>query len=441
MKDTAQFPIEPSVITQLMEELHFDASRLSIREVNRMVTVLEERHGLDFVRMEFGVPNLPTSDIALKAEHEAVDRNVQARYPPFDGIPELKEAGAKFVKAFMDVEVPPSSVVPTCGAMQGGFVSQATAARRFADRNTILYLEPSFPVSKLQSRFVGLNIDSIDLYDHRGDKLIEAVRKRFAHGDVAAMIWSSPNNPAWICLKEEELAGLGKLCDDYEVIAIEDLAYLGMDFRQDYGKPYQPPFPPAIGKHCNHWIVTISSAKVFSYPGQRIGLTVISPWLMDQKYPGLETWVATEHFGHALIHGGIYCTTSGVAHTAQYGLAALLRAACSGELDFMEVVKVYGERAKVVRKIFLDHGFHLVYDNDLGEPLANGFYLTIAYEDMAGNDLLLELLRYGISTITLESAGSTRTEGLRACVSFTTEKEYPLLSSRLERFKEDHNHG
>ncbi len=46
-----------------------------------------------------------------------------------------------------------------------------------------------------------------------------------------------------------------------------------------------------------------------------------------------------------------------------------------------------------------------------------------------------ELLRYGISTITLKSAGSSR-DGLRVCVSFVSKKEYPVLEGRLALFSE-----
>jgi hypothetical protein len=43
-----------------------------------------------------------------------------------------------------------------------------------------------------------------------------------------------------------------------------------------------------------------------------------------------------------------------------------------------------------------------------------------------------------VSAITLESAGSRRTEGLRACVSFVDAAQYPRVEERLRRFREDH---
>ena len=92
-----------------------------------------------------------------------------------------------------------------------------------------------------------------------------------------------------------------------------------------------------------------------------------------------------------------------------------------------------------MKRLFLENGFKLVYDNDLGEPLSDGFYFTVSYPGYGhGADLLLELLHYGISAITLETTGSCRKEGLRACVSMTRDDQFPILERRLKRFHEDH---
>ena len=80
-------------------------------------------------------------------------------------------------------------------------------------------------------------------------------------------------------------------------------------------------------------------------------------------------------------------------------------------------------------------GFELVYADDNGQPIGDGFYLTLDYPGLESEELLLELLRHGISTITLKSAGSSR-DGLRVCVSFVSEKEYPVLEGRLAQFSE-----
>jgi aspartate/methionine/tyrosine aminotransferase len=433
------FPIDRKIVLELIDDLHLDIARASIREVNRLISLTEARTGQRFIRMEFGIPGLETPELAIKAEIDAlVEKKVSHSYAPFDGVPELKEAASEFIRAFLDISVPPTSCIPTNGAMQGGFISLAIAGRRKKHANKILFIDPGFPVNKLQTSFLGLESLSIDLYDHREQKLIDGIETLLRRGDIGGIMWSNPNNPTWVCLTDEELAGIGKLLTKYDVIGIEDLAYFAMDFRYTYGTPYQPPFPPTVARSTDHYIVLISSSKIFSYAGQRIAIAVLSPSLQDQIAPDLEPFFSTNRIGHAFIHGGLYATTAGVAESPQYGLAALMRAACKGELNFLEPLREYARRAEVMKKLFTANGFSLVYDNDLGTPLGDGFYFTISYPGFSGTDLLLELILYGISAITLETTGSIRTEGLRACVSLTKSDRFDELKARLEQFRRDH---
>jgi hypothetical protein len=91
-----------------------------------------------------------------------------------------------------------------------------------------------------------------------------------------------------------------------------------------------------------------------------------------------------------------------------------------------------------MKKIFSDNGFIFVYDKDEDEPIADGFYFTFAYPGFSGEDLLQELMYYGISAIALSITGSERTEGIRACVSLVKREQFPVLEERLRRFKENH---
>ena len=90
-----------------------------------------------------------------------------------------------------------------------------------------------------------------------------------------------------------------------------------------------------------------------------------------------------------------------------------------------------------MKKLYTDAGFEVVYDKDGDEPVADGFYFTIAYPGMTGAQLAHELLYYGISSITLKGCGSSR-EGLRACVSQISMDQMEPLKERIERFRKDH---
>jgi aspartate/methionine/tyrosine aminotransferase len=438
--NTVPVPFDRATTARTLSSQKFDIRTASIREMNNVVNSIEHDLGVRFIRMEFGVPGLPVNPIAIEAETKALrDRQVGHIYAPFEGVPALKEEGARFWKLFTDIDIPPSCVVPTVGAMQGCFASIALARHIKGPTGKILCLDPGFPVNRLQMRLLGVPEASIDFYDHRGDALIEAVEERVSRGDIGAMLWSSPNNPSWIVLQEAELAGLGRICDKYNVLAIEDLAYFGMDTRQHYYVPGEPPYQPTVMRYTNRAITVVSSSKMFSYAGQRIALTFVSPGLMEADVPVLADRLGSSNVGHALLHGILYPNTACAAESPQYGLLALLQAANAGDQSLFEPARVYADRAWVMKRLFLENGFRLVYDNDLGEPLADGFYFTIAYPGFdEGADLLFELLHYGISAITLTTTGSCRHEGLRACTSMTGTDQFGALSERLRRFHEDH---
>jgi hypothetical protein len=77
-----------------------------------------------------------------------------------------------------------------------------------------------------------------------------------------------------------------------------------------------------------------------------------------------------------------------------------------------------------------------VYKTDLGEPLADGFYFTVSYPGMTGNQLVANLLYYGVSAIALDETGSFE-QGIRACVSFVKREQFNELENRLKLFRKN----
>jgi hypothetical protein len=117
-------------------------------------------------------------------------------------------------------------------------------------------------------------------------------------------------------------------------------------------------------------------------------------------------------------------------------MAAMLKAATDGTYDFRREVSVYGERAHKLKDIFCRHGFHIVYDKDLDQPIADGFYFTIGYKQMTSGELARELMYYGVSAICLITTGSHQ-EGLRVCTSFIEDHQYAQLEERMTLFEEN----
>jgi aspartate/methionine/tyrosine aminotransferase len=342
------------------------------------------------------------------------------------------------VKAFLDIDVSPRSCVPTVGSVAGSFGSFIACTQRIPGKNKVLFIDPGFPIQKSQLRVIGADWKEFDIFAHRGKGLRAKLEEMLEEGDVAAIIYSNPNNPAWICLEEEELKIIGKLATKYDVVVLEDLAYFCMDYRTDLGHPFQPPYAPTVAKYTDNYILMLSSTKIFSYAGQRMAMICISDKLFDRQFPALaQRYKDSGVFGETLIASILYMITSGCTASTQYAYAEMLRLSSDGMLNFVEDTREYAVRAEKMKKIFTDNGFHIVYDHDVTRKVGDGFFFTIGYGDMTGGELLRELLYYGVSSISLSTTGSQQ-QGVRACTSRMRNELYEVLQERMKAFNEDH---
>ena len=436
MKDT---PIKHDIVKQKVEQSGIkNIGTASIREIKRLINDIEEASGEKFVRMEMGIPGLPPVQVGVDAQIEALRNGVAAIYPDIEGIPALKNEMSRFCKNFMDIDVSPASCIPTVGSMQGGFALFLTFQRLQKQKDTTLFIDPGFPVQKQQHRILGAKYETFDVYNYRGEKLQDKLESYLSKGNIHSIIYSNPNNPSWICFTDKELRIIGEMAKKYDAIVIEDLAYFGMDFRQDISTPGKPPYQATVAKYTDKYVLLISSSKAFSYAGERLGVMVLSDTLFQAKYPDLIPYFNTEVLGRAIVYGSVYALSSGTAHSVQYAMAAILKACNDGTYNFIEEVKDYAEKAHIMKKMFLDNGFKIVYDKDEDKELSDGFYFTISYPGFSGEELLEEFLYYGISAISLAITGSERTEGLRACVSLVNRNQFPDLEYRLKKFHKNH---
>ena len=435
---THSTPIDFNIVKSKIEKSGIkNIGTASIRELVALVNEIQKATGEKFIRMEMGVPGLTPPEIGMNAEIKALKAGVASQYPMIDGVSHLKDEIALFVKNFLNINVNRKGCIPTVGSMQGAFATFLMVNKLNTKKDTVLFIDPGFPVQKQQLTVLNQKYETFDVYDFRGDALREKLESYLKKGTINSIVYSNPNNPSWICFTEKELEIIGKLATKYDAIVVEDLAYFAMDFRKDYSKPGQAPYQPTVANYTDNWILLISSSKSFSNAGQRIGMMVISDALFNKKYDTLNQQLGNPLFGYNLIYKIVYSLSSGVTHSAQYGLAAMLKAANSGEFDFVELIKEYGKRAKIMKKLFIDNGFTIVYDKDEDKILADGFYFTFSYKNMTGSELLERLLYYGISAISLEITGSYHTEGLRACVSQTKTRQFKDLEYRLQQFNKD----
>ena len=355
------------------------------------------------------------------------------------GIPELKEQAARFIEAFLDIRVAPQGCIPTVGSMQGSFTLFQLCAQLDPAKDTILFIDPGFPVQRSQTKILGIRSESFDIYDFRGDRLGPELERRLATGRIAAVVYSNPNNPAWVCLTEQELQTIGRLATRYDTIVIEDLAYLCMDFRKPLGRPFEAPYQalggPLYGQlHPDD--LRFEDLQLRRAAHRRGGdlRHALPPRIPRAARPlrhraagrrlraglPLRRIVGNEPLGAARPRGDVP------------------RAAADGALDFVGETAEYARRARLTKELFVRHGFRIVYDRDGDEAVSDGFFYTVGYGTLTSAELLRELLLYGICAISLTSTGS-RQEGIRVCVSqLNRPEQFEALDARLAAFAEAH---
>ena len=415
-----------------------DLSHATIGETLLVAQYLEQKTGIPFIRMDQGSPGLPANRYGIEAEKRALDSGIGSQYPAAAGVKELKEAASRFVKAFIDIDITPRSCVPTVGSVAGSFGGFIACCQRDPLKNKVLFIDPGFPIQKSQLRVLGIGWREFDIYPYRGQALRAKLEEELSAGDIAAIIYSNPNNPAWISLEEEELRIIGQLATRYDAIVMEDLAYFAMDSRHDLSHPFEPPYVRTVARYTDNYLLMLSSSKIFSYAGQRMALLCISDKLFERQFPALaERYHDSGIFGPTLIASILYMITSGCTASTQYGYAEMLRLSADGTINFVADTKAYAERARRMKQIFCDNGFTITYPHDVTEPIGDGFFFSLSYPGLTGGQLVTELMHYGVSSINLDTTGSLE-PGVRACTSRMRPELYPVLEERMRQFHAAH---
>ena len=120
-------PINREIIDRAIDEYGIiDYANATIREVKAIAERAERESGKEFIKMEMGIPGLPAAKIGVEAQIKALQNGCARLYPALPGEPMIKDATSRFIKAFIDIDIPAECCIPTVGSMQGTFASLLT---------------------------------------------------------------------------------------------------------------------------------------------------------------------------------------------------------------------------------------------------------------------------------------------------------------------------
>ena len=220
-----QFPLDKHIVDSICRQFGLrnfnELGNASIRQLAGVVKNIEQATGVEYVNMALGEPGLPAEQIGIEAEHQALLNGCASHYPVITGIPEVKKWGSEFVRAFINIPRPPECIFPTVGSMRAAFELNSMLIQLQPGKDTILFLDPCFPVQKMQCNVIGSRIDAFDIADFRGAKLHDELERHLKSGRIAGILYSNPNNPTWACLTDDELRTIGELATQYDAIVLD----------------------------------------------------------------------------------------------------------------------------------------------------------------------------------------------------------------------------
>jgi LL-diaminopimelate aminotransferase len=231
----------------------------------RLNRLIAERRaaGRDVISLGVGDPDLPPSMAAREALATAVRRDDVAHYPTNRGVPQLRDAVARFYDRRFGVTLDPETeIIPLLGAKEG---LAHLALAQLDPGDVALVADPGYPVYVGGPLIAGAEPYGLPLLPERAfqpdlDAVPAAVRDR-----ANLLILGYPNNPTGAVVEDD----LFERLVDYGVPVCHDNAYSEITF----GGYVAPSFLQTPGAR-EAGIELLSLSKAFSLPGWRIAFAV-----------------------------------------------------------------------------------------------------------------------------------------------------------------------
>ena len=141
-----------------------------------------------------GDPREPTDPAILQALRDGVRERMG--YPAAVGLPELREAVARWAGRRFGVSLDPDShIIPTLGSKEAIFSFAQVVLDIPGGRDTVVVTEPGYPVPGRGAEFAGARVVELPLREEHGFlPPLEAVADE-VWGRTALLWLNTPNNP------------------------------------------------------------------------------------------------------------------------------------------------------------------------------------------------------------------------------------------------------
>ncbi len=235
-------------------------------EVDRKVREAVSR-GVDVIRLGIGDPDQPTPDFLIAKMQEEAAKPRNHSYPPDDGLPQFREAVARYYETRHGVSLDPEEeVAPLLGSKEG--IAHISAC--YVNPGDVnLVPDPAYPVYGIGTMFAGGRALAMPLKEERGfypdfDAIDRADLKK-----AKLLFLNYPNNPTGAVATPEFFQEAVDFAKEHDLIICHDAAYTEVTF--DGGRPLSILEAAGAKEVC---VEFGSLSKPFNMTGWRLGYAV-----------------------------------------------------------------------------------------------------------------------------------------------------------------------
>jgi len=228
-----------------------------------------EQEGKKIIHMEVGEPDFPPPQTVKHALEEVFDKGF-LKYGQAKGMPEFREALAKYASKKFGVSVSQENIMVSPGARFSIFTAISTLLN---PGDEIIVIEPAWPAYKDCALNSGIKVRTINTsIETNWEPSIEQIEKMI-NDNSKMIVLNYPNNPTGKILSE-------KLQDQIVEIAIKNNLYILSD--EIYSEYAFNSWKSILSYNYKKSIVTQSFSKSHAMTGFRVGYAISSPEIIDK---------------------------------------------------------------------------------------------------------------------------------------------------------------
>lgn len=230
-----------------------------------------EAKGKKIIHLEIGEPDFCTPKHIIEAAKRALDEG-WTHYGPTQGLPELREAIARYICRTRNIPVGPEHVSVTPG---GKPIIFFPIMALIEPGDEVIYPNPGFPIYESMIRFAGGTPVPMPLVEERGFSFDLDMLKDKLTSKTKLLILNSPQNPTGGIIPEEEIREIANLVRDRDLMVLSDEIYSQIVYEQKAASIASMP------GMLERTIILDGFSKTYAMTGWRMGYGVMPGWLVE----------------------------------------------------------------------------------------------------------------------------------------------------------------